>query len=304
MIALVEESMPPGYQSCRREISALIEYKMSSPSLWSELMKQTGLLFGGNSAQLIRLCAVGELIVLALDIIDDLQDRDNPDMPWLQYPVKDMLHAAQLMLHSSLSGLQQMAVCKPAAATVAERITAFLLRAFNGQFRDITDKMQSETDYFQIIEEKSASLVIICSLLGYLSTDSYSPSEMNALIELSSYLGISAQMDNDLRDVVRFDIKSDLLQRKKTLPVIYLLMKAQNQFPLLTDYFDSRISQEYLLEHKDELAAFIASSRCHTYTKLIQQLYLQKLKVLLEQLVPDPEARKRFESVTIQPLMR
>src|SRR5258708_4405871 len=53
-----------------------IDEKMKVTSIWSEITLCTHFMLGGDSSFIYRIGAFTELIILALDIIDDLVDQD------------------------------------------------------------------------------------------------------------------------------------------------------------------------------------------------------------------------------------
>ena len=87
----------------------------------------------------------------------------------------------------------------------------------------------TEQRYFQIISEKTASLIAACCKCGAIaSTDD--DSVINAMEEIGLCVGIAFQIKDDLFDYGLDDIgkpkRNDIKERKVTLPLIYALNNA------------------------------------------------------------------------------
>jgi len=249
------------------------------PSLWSELTMCCGGMLGGNTDHLYAAAAHVELLILALDIVDDLQDQDNPDKPWMKCEPAYALQAILAFLTASLSEISR------SAPSVLPRLLRFLTQAINGQQRDLNHSVQTEADYIVMIQEKSASLMNMALALGYLqATGQASPETITLIDELAQYVGIVAQLKNDTRDLLRPDLKNDLLHKKKTLPVLFLLQHSHEQFPALCLYYEGRIDLPAFVQMKTECMSYIRESGCVEYARAIQFLFANKAQRLLQSL--------------------
>jgi competence protein ComQ len=152
-----------------------------------------------------------------------------------------------------------------------------------------------------VVEEKSASLVGLALYSGLNDLDNKNPLIERQLLELSKYIGIVAQLKNDASDLLRFDLKNDILQKKKTLSTLFLLDECKNSFPLLKEYYDDNITREELLHHKHELLQVILDSGVLEYTIAVQNLYLHKAERLLKSIPIQSPWIRRFKEITIDP---
>jgi competence protein ComQ len=63
---------------------SFIEYKIKESCPFADLVVLHYQMFGGESEDIYQAAASIELMILALDIFDDIQDQDNPSVPWSQ----------------------------------------------------------------------------------------------------------------------------------------------------------------------------------------------------------------------------
>jgi octaprenyl-diphosphate synthase len=87
----------------------------------------------------------------------------------------------------------------------------------------------TEERYFQIISEKTASLIAACCKCGAI-TSSDNDHVIDSMEEIGLYVGIAFQIKDDLFDYGLDDIgkpkRNDIKERKVTLPLIYALNNA------------------------------------------------------------------------------
>ncbi|UUZ84360.1 polyprenyl synthetase family protein [Paenibacillus sp. P26] len=105
-----------------------------------------------------------------------------------------------------------------------------MIRAAMGQQLDVSGCIQTEEQYIDMVLRKSGSLFRLACRLGA-SGCKVDGETARLLDEMADALGVAAQIGNDVSDVLRFDLKNDLLQRKKTLPVLYMLSDPEDRFP-------------------------------------------------------------------------
>ncbi|MCD1258171.1 polyprenyl synthetase family protein [Paenibacillus athensensis] len=249
------------------------------PSLWSELTLCCGGMLGGDLDRLFSAAAHVELLMLALDIVDDVQDQDNPDKPWMQCQPAYALQAILAFITASVS---EIAGSRPAQLP---RLLRFIAQAISGQQRDLNHSVQTEADYIVMIQEKSASLMNVAVAMGYLqAAEPPAPETVARLDELAQYVGIVAQLKNDTRDLLRPDLKNDLLHKKKTLPVLFLLQHSREQFPALILFYEGRMDISSFVQKKAECLQYIRDSGCLEYARAIQFLFANKAQQLLQSL--------------------
>ena len=272
--------------------------KAGERAVWGDLTKQVHSMLGGSSPLIGRLAALTELIVLALDIADDLQDQDNQTKSWMQCPPELALNAVLAFLAGASGELERMQTERtdeqlPSPGIISQMI----MRAVNGQYKDLTGEAENEEAYIGMVQEKSGSLVRLACYMGSAGLLS-SEKQVAALNEFADCAGIANQLENDIRDLQRFDLKNDLLYKKKTLPVLFLLAD-EDGFPAIRQYYEGNISREQFLQHKQTCIDYIRASGCIEYTEAVKQLYARQAEEALETLPAPPSAKRRLIELVI-----
>lgn len=273
-------------------LKTFVEAKRQEGSKWSDITLQTHYMMGGDSPAVYRNAALAELVILAFDMADDLQDQDNPQVSWMKTP-------SELTLNSILSLLVTcMGECPSGASADMARLLSL---SINGQHTDLTNTAENEEEYIRMVYLKSGSLLRFACYMGYTLLPLLEPEKGQILDELAGMIGVIAQLGNDLQDVVRLDEKNDLLLRKRTLPVLYLLKDSAEEFPVLDQYYSGRLTAQEFLSHKKECLNYIHSSGCLEYTRIIQALYIDKAEELFTQLNALSPWKEQFRAITFAP---
>src|SRR5206468_10881802 len=175
---------------------------------WSDLALYLHRMMGGDSQAVYRRAAALELMILALDIMDDLQDQDHAGMPWMQCPPAYALNAMLSLLMSAVS-LAAEEDREGGRASPVQEVCRQVLRAVTGQQLDISGCIHTEEQYIEMVVRKSGSLFRLACRLG---TAGCGVSGENArlLDEMADAPGAAAQIGNDISDVLRYDLKNDL----------------------------------------------------------------------------------------------
>jgi competence protein ComQ len=274
--------------------------KQREGSTWSDIALTVHAMLGGRSSHIVKSAAAAELILLALDIVDDLQDQDNMRKPWMTAPQPLALNAVLSFLTLFISGLGEM--LEPADGNRAGVVAAagkLLAGSIYGQHLDITDAVETEEDYVEMVHHKSGLLMQLVCYLGYCLVEPAVDEATAAVMdELAQFAGGVSQLRNDLNDVQRVDVKNDLLNKKKTVPTLFLLKGSADEFPPLLDYYEGRLSREQFLDLKPDILRYVESSGCIEYTRAIQYLYLERADELLDKLQADDEWKMRFRDLT------
>ncbi|UOQ43925.1 polyprenyl synthetase family protein [Halobacillus salinarum] len=282
-------------ESLVNEAAAFIRYKREEGFSFSALTYlHSEMFFNPTELTSLHSSAAVEVLILALDIFDDLQDQDTRDKPWTQSPYASTMNIATGLLMLSMNILHKA----PVEENIKERSLSLLhqqvLKAVQGQHQDLAADVQSEDGYLQMVKEKSGSLMACASLLGAVSA---TKKQFEIIKRYSEYLGIAAQLNNDLHDVLRVDEKNDLLHKKKTLPILYLLQEKEPQAQWIRDYYRGTITKEMLLEKKNQLFQWLENSSSLKYTKVVKRLYQLKAVQLADDLEAENEWKAKLRSV-------
>ncbi|GAF06378.1 polyprenyl synthetase family protein [Paenibacillus pini] len=207
-----------------------LEHKCKEKHLFGGLTVLHYRMFGGQSEHIYRVAAAMELAILSLDIFDDLQDEDQPNIIWRQCPQAIAMNAALGFVLLARQSLMSSELDKERLLQVEACWDRSLLTAVNGQTTDLLNRIATEEEYYQMIREKSSSLVVMACMTGTLLSTGY----WNETVEkYACELGFASQLKNDIRDLVNWDSKNDFLQRKRTLLTLYLMKYA----PLIRNGF-------------------------------------------------------------------
>jgi competence protein ComQ len=238
--------------------------------------------------------------------MDDLQDKDNPDKPWMKCPEAFALNAVMALLMAAVGDIARIEALELANGrmpgdSLAAGISRFIADAVNGQQRDINDSITTEQDYVQMVYEKSGSLVKLACYLGYALAERRDPGTVQQMDEVATLVGFMAQLQNDIADVMRWDLKNDIFFKRKTLPLQFLLEVSEEDFPDLKRFYDGEITQDDLIRVKRECMQFILDSGCIEYSKTIQLLHLNRAEEVLAAMDVVPEWKERFAKLAFDP---
>jgi competence protein ComQ len=299
-----------GIVDCHFQVATLndflkrcIDEKMKETSLWSEITLSMHFMLGGNCSFIYRIGAITELILLALDIIDDLADQDSDNKLWMKLPHAIVLNASIALLIAAIGEISKLKEQNSQLSLpLSGEINQLLTQAANGQHRDISNSLiATEEDYISIILDKSAPLKILACYMGYACIDHLSESTRELINEMARNLAIVAQIQNDINDLMLFDVKNDLIDKKRTIPIIYLLSQNPSKFTTINDYYEGSISREYLLGKKKACIQYFRKSGCIEYSKIIQGLYLNKAELVFNSVPSDLIWKERFSDLAIAP---
>ncbi|NIK74207.1 octaprenyl-diphosphate synthase [Thermonema lapsum] len=111
---------------------------------------------------------------------------------------------------------------------VKEMSEGELLQIAKARDLDITEEV-----YFEIIRQKTASLIASCCAVGAASVEKPDEATIEQMYSLGETVGIAFQMKDDLFDYGTEDVGKplgiDIKEKKMTLPLIYALSKASGQ---------------------------------------------------------------------------
>jgi competence protein ComQ len=226
-------------------------------------------MFGGDDQLAAAAAAAVELMILSLDIYDDLQDQDNEQVPWSSISPALALNAAIGLQSLSINVLMELPIPITRKQAAVNALNKGILGAVNGQHADLMNDAMTEDECLAMIENKSGALVAAACLVGTaLMTD-----EHHDLIE--SYgraMGVSAQINNDVEGIQRWSTRNDLIARKQTLPVQFVLEQQTEEAATVRSYYDGHLSRDQLLNNKTVIMDYIQSCGCIEYALIIGRL--------------------------------
>jgi len=262
----------------RRHALHFIEEKLEQSVRFGMLTLLHYELSGGSGDEAYRAAAAVELFILATDIIDDLQDQDVADYVWMKVPQPEALHTAVSLLTLSQQALLSSTAHADRALMLAQMMNEQLLHAANGQMSDIMNEADSEESYLSIVKQKSAAIMVFACMAGVMLAGK---PWNDTVAKYATEMGIAAQIRNDLRDLTRWDEKSDFLKRKRTLLTLFLIESDLGEDRWIADYFENRIAYEDIKEKHASFEAVCERTGTLLYGAVMARLHANNFEELL-----------------------
>lgn len=172
--------------------------------------------------------------------------------------------------------------------TIREMSEGELLQLEKARKLDITEDV-----YYEIIRQKTATLIAACCEIGVLS-NSTDEALAKKMMDFGTFTGMAFQIKDDLFDylssnVIGKPVGIDIKEQKMTLPLIHTLKIADEKDRKY--YFDTIKRYNNNPKRVKELIEFVKSSGGLEYAITIMKDFQQKAKDILNEF-PDSEARK------------
>lgn len=268
-----------------------LAYKKKEKTLFKELTLAHYAAFGGTSCSIDQVASAVEQFILALDIIDDIQDKDNHEAPWTKIDYSQSLNIALSFLASSM---KQIATADlPNTQTALNHFMDCFQTSIAGQYLDLNNQYSTEEQYLDMCRKKSGALVALASIVGTsLAVDQHH----DIVLDYASNIGVAAQIANDVEDLFRFSEKSDWRMKKKPLPIIYLLESGNPNpaYQIISDYFDNKIGFDDLVYRKEEVITLMNDSGALVYAGAMKGLYKEKARQVMQKLPICRENKERL----------
>jgi geranylgeranyl diphosphate synthase type I len=203
------------------ELGEVVEASLPQPlPPFALLPLCTGLARGGKPDALTPVAAAVVVAVLALRIVDDCADYDNPHALFHRTGIGRAVNAASALAMAALHGL--LAIPFPAGETllVQEQYIHSFLRVCAGQDREMVQPPQSLDDYCAIVEAKTVAAFEFAAWVGAASVTS-DETLLMCCQSCGSHLGWMIQMLDDIEALWFPNGPSDLALGKLTFPVLY-----------------------------------------------------------------------------------
>lgn len=235
----------PGCAGTRSHLTTLLTrpgriFGSPTRAVWPRLTLAVASALGADRGAAIVAAAAVECGVASIDIVDDVVDED-----WSGDTLGHgrAANAGLLLAWLAMSCLDQFPASLSAArrAQVGQLLSTGCLASCAGQDSDLTLESAphvTEECAFHLVARKSGSLsAMACQIGAAIATDD---DEVIALAgRFGRHLGIVAQLLNDIAGVGASGAKvgSDLIRRKKTLPIVFALQCArQENLPLILEW--------------------------------------------------------------------
>lgn len=172
--------------------------------------------------------------------------------------------------------------------TIREMSEGELLQLEKARKLDITEEV-----YYEIIRQKTATLIAACCEIGVLS-NSTDEALAKKMMDFGTYTGMAFQIKDDLFDylssnVIGKPVGIDIKEQKMTLPLIHTLKTASEKDRKY--YFDTIKRYNNNPKRVKELIEFVKNSGGLEYAIKVMKDFQQKAKDILNEF-PESEARK------------
>jgi geranylgeranyl pyrophosphate synthase len=264
----------------------------SGRMVWPRYVLATCEALGGDCSRAVWPAAAVEVTVAAIDVADDLIDGDLADLPAIMRA--RLTNAATALAFVGQLCMARAMACVPAenAGLIARLIATCAYGSAAGQDLDLlleTRPSPSTEEALEATRRKSGSLGAMACAVGAATatTDGHT---LDLVQRFGNYLGTSAQLLNDMDGVGLGSEKSDLRQRKKTLPVTYLLAEAPRRTgaAALPTIVDAWYGQQQLLgatpERERELQVVLHDTGAVHFTWVIADAHYREAEHALQAL--------------------
>ncbi len=255
-------------------------------------------LVGEVSDKTFRGASMIELIHTATLVHDDVVDESfkrrnffSINALWknkIAVLVGDYLLSKAVLLSTDHKEYDMLAVI---SRTIREMSEGELLQLEKARKLDITEEV-----YYEIIRQKTATLIAACCEIGVLSA-SAEEEKASLMMQFGTYTGMAFQIKDDLFDYLTSNIIGkpvgiDIQEKKMTLPLIYSLRNASEQD---RKYYLNTI-RRYNTDKKrvKELIEFVKSSGGLDYAVSVMEDFQQKARDILAGF-PESEARTSLQ---------
>jgi geranylgeranyl diphosphate synthase type I len=242
----VQKTGGPGLDELRRMIAYHMgwEGEGSGAAVQGKRIRPLLVLFsataaGGDWQAALPAAASVELLHNFSLVHDDIEDnsplrRGRPTV-WRKWGIAQAINTGDALY--ALSHLTLSRLAETASAGIALQAARLFhqacLHLTQGQYLDLAYQSRSNLrveDYWPMIGGKTAALLEACTSLGALAAGAYE-AELQAYGEFGRLLGLAFQVQDDLLGIwgdaflTGKSIESDLVEGKKSLPVLYGLEK-------------------------------------------------------------------------------
>jgi len=253
---------------------------------WAQLTLVTCDSAGGFLEVGLQGAVAMELFALAADILDDIQDQDNNDLPWRKVPSAQAINLATCILVLSYKALSTIANRRH-FEDVSNVLNQMGLQACDGQFQELLNDSKERItleEYFEIIKKKSGGLTASACKIGAILGGA-DQTLVDQLEQFGMSLGMMSQIENDLADFLDLETKNDFLKGRKTLPFVYLInvlneinaeaLKCLSSMAIKGLY-------EFGSKERGQLKELVVNEGTIHYCSVIHEMYKQRAMKILD----------------------
>ena len=234
----------------------------------------------GEYEQAVPAALALQLLMVAGDVFDDIEDCDTPDSisskngPAIATNIGTTL---LILAEKALTRLKTKGINDAITLQVIEKVNSYFTKSCVGQHLDLSSSLLnlSEDKYLEMVALKSASQIECACYAGA----ALSTTEEQIITMFSVFghnLGMAAQISNDIMGIVT---ERDIAKRKITLPVIFALNHSDDvSKSIATKAYNPMIANEI---HADQIKTILFNSGAVQYSSLQMTLYQEYAKEAL-----------------------
>jgi geranylgeranyl diphosphate synthase, type I len=251
----------------------------------------------GDEKPALPVAAACTLLYLGADLHDSMLDHELPSSWHTRAPAEVSLTATTLLAalpQLSIARLSEEGAAPARLSTLYYLFADTILQLNSGQHEDLLFPDQeniSLEDSLAMVERKSGAANGLFARVGaVLATDDAFTIE--AYAALGSCLGVAKQLINDIWGIWGETTSQDLLNGKRTFPVVHALstLRREQREQLQRVLAVARDS----VEHHDEVRALLTEAGSVRYTTLIVWLYQQRARRHLAAALPQGSASREL----------
>ena len=244
-----------------------------------------------------ELQVIVEFIILAADILDDIQDEDVLIYPWSNVYIGENLNIIIGFLLTALHKVTLLNCSEEAKNFISQQIQLLLLKSINGQQKDMHNSISNEFEYLEMVSLKSGSLMQLACILG---AGNVLPETLQMIKTYTNYLGIVAQIRNDVHDVLTDHTINDLHIKKVTLPILYYLCIEDSNFQPIKNYYNNQTQYMHLTEsEKAILMDIVRNGGAIPYCHILEKIYYHKFQACINDMTLTSVAREQLLNINI-----
>lgn len=204
-------------------------------SRWSLLPRLCCQAAGGHPEWADDLTVAWLLYYVAADLMDSVQDADEPHVWWAEYGLGIALSTASGLYFSAslaLNNLHARSETSSVATTIAEEFYSDLLVMGSGQHKELLNKQTSLEDYWQQVEAKSGVFfAVACRSGARLATADEQQLAQFGLF--GQHVGVLIQIKDDLEAYQRQNqspVEKWFADLRRSLPAVYALEVSESPY--------------------------------------------------------------------------
>ncbi len=253
---------------------------------------------GGNWEQALPAAAAIELLHNFSLIHDDIEDasptRRGRDTVWQIWGINQAINSGDSMFalaHLSMNYLLERGVDAQIVVQALRRFDETCIHLTQGQYADMDFETRihvSVDEYMAMITGKTAVLLALCSELGALVAGA-EPTTVKHYHEFGRSLGLAFQIIDDIlgiwgdENLTGKSAATDILTKKKTLPVLYGLSKSQE---IQTLYANNKPDDSFVTS----VVKLLNKNGAYDYAKQVALTHSQNALSHLEEAQPQGQA--------------